>query len=82
MVLVWQASDVAGLRLYGSRPAVLYASGNLGSMMNGREVSEEWSSPWNSRLLMVAWLGPPGSELQGRWVKDKGRQAYLYGSGL
>lgn len=44
------------------------------------EVAGEGRSPWDSRLLMTAWLGIDCSES----MEDggKGRKAYLYGSGV
>lgn len=51
--------DILGL--YSSGPEVLYGSVTSGLMKVSREISGEWMSPWNGRLLRAAWFGPEGS---------------------
>ena len=52
--------DILGL--YGFRSIDLYVSGTAASVKVCTEVTGEWMSPCDARLLKVAWLGPDGSE--------------------
>lgn len=45
----------------------------------GLEVTGEWRSPWDSRRLSAASVGPEGSESR---EDDWGRASYLHGSGV
>ena len=45
---------------------------------SGGEVVEEWWSPWDSRLLRAAWLGPEGSEIR---VDERGKGSLSVGFG-
>ena len=66
MVQMWQAS-IGYLWAIWFRTFRSICFRSFRSNEGGREVAGEWRSPWATRLLRAAWLGPESSESREGW---------------